>query len=103
MKPPTVESDRRGNQTILPILRPGTTHLVSLTGAVANSAVLNANAVRVVSNVDCHIAFGSDQASAGSLLLPANVVEDWPIVSGTDVLSGIRDATNGILFITLYT
>jgi len=81
-------------------LRHGTTHLVNISAAAVDSPTLNSDAVRVVSNVDCHVAFGAGAASVGSAFLPANVVEDYPVRNGADIISVIRDSTDGYLYVT---
>lgn len=59
---------------------------VSVSGASAQSAAFNAETkfVRVVSDVACNIAFGTDPVAVTTAhYLPANAIEFYAVVAGT--------------------
>lgn len=76
----------------IPALTLGTTQIKAFTdtaAAIANA--VDSNIIRVVSDVACHIAFGSaPTATTSSAYLPAGVVEYFKAVDGTTKVSAIR-------------
>jgi len=84
----------------LPVVRPGTTQKVAIGTTSTQSNITDANVVRLLATVDCHIAFGSSPtADATCLLLPANTPEYFACY-GTDLVAVICDTGSGSLYIT---
>ncbi|HYW45007.1 MAG TPA: hypothetical protein VE959_19250 [Bryobacteraceae bacterium] len=84
----------------LPVIRPGTTQMMTVGSSSTQSAAVNGTVARLVANVDCHILFGpSPVADTTCLFLPANTPEYFACY-GTDLVAVICDSTNGVLYIT---
>ena len=84
----------------LPVVRPGTTQIITVGASSAQSATMDGNVVRLVATVDCHIAFGAAPvADATCLFLPANTPEYFACY-GTDLVAVIGDISSGSLYIT---
>lgn len=91
------------------VLQPSTTHVVTVDATSnASSAITLTNIVRIVSTVDCHIAFGGagggDSATTNDMFVPASVPEYFEI-GDTDgstltVVYVTRNASDGTLYIT---
>jgi hypothetical protein len=95
----TVEGGDRPIQAI----QPGTSQRVAL-GATAQSAAIAACLVRVVSQGDCHLAFGANPAAVADgtcVFLPAGIPEYFVVTSGNKI-AVIQDNAQqvGYLFIS---
>jgi hypothetical protein len=84
----------------LPLIRPGVTQKLNVAAAAAASDVVGADVVRLMSTVDCHVAFGAAPvADANSLYLVANVPEYFGCLAA-DKVSAVRETVDGVLYIT---
>lgn len=84
----------------LPVIRPGVTQKMNVAAAAASSDVVGADVARLLSTVDCHVAFGTAPvADANSLYLVANVPEYFACLAG-DKVSAVRETVDGVLYIT---
>jgi len=85
----------------LPCIKIGATQAVAVGSASAQSAVVAASVVRLVSTTDCFVAFGSNPTAntTTSLFLPANSPEYFQFNSG-DKVAVIQNAAAGNLYIT---
>lgn len=86
----------------LPIPKAGTVDVVAVGESSAQSDPFptHCNAVRIVADVACYVAFGSNPtATTSSIRLPAGVVEYWQVVEG-EKLAVIQDDTAGNLNVT---
>lgn len=84
----------------LPVIRPGTTQKLNVAAAAAASDVVGADVVRLLSTVDCHVAFGAAPVADGTcLFLVANVPEYFACLAA-DKVSAVREAVDGVLYIT---
>lgn len=79
----------------------GTFQTISFTGTSGQSSAFQAGTtlIRVVSDVACFIAFGSNPtASSSTLFLPAGIVEYFGVLPGTKV-AAIQSTSAGNLYI----
>lgn len=84
----------------LPTIYPKATVKQAIGAASAATAALDASVVRVVSTVDCYLAFGSaPTATNSSMFLPANTVEYFAFTPGGKI-AVLRDSADGSLFVT---
>lgn len=93
-----------GSERPIPAILPGSSQKVALGSASAQSTAINANMVRVVSQGDCHLAFGSNPTAAADgtcVFLPAGMPEYFVFTAGNKI-AVIQDsaAATGNLFIT---
>ena len=85
-----------------PTIRPGITQNVSVGVSSTQSDTFTAGVsmVRLISSVDCYVAFGTDPtATTNSTLLRSGVAEYFGIGKG-DKIAVIRSSSNGVLNIT---
>jgi hypothetical protein len=93
-----------GSEHPIPAIQPATSQKVALGAASAQSAAIAANMVRVISQGDCHLAFGSNPTAVADgtcVFLPAGIPEYFVFTNGSKI-AVIQDsaAATGNLFIT---
>lgn len=90
--------DENGHPVEIPTL--GTARTVAIGATSAQSAALTADAVRLVSTVDCFIAIGSDPTAANtSHFFPAYSAEIIDAGAGNKI-AAIQSASSGTLYIS---
>jgi hypothetical protein len=76
-----------------------TMQTVAYTGTAEQSTAIDAEQVAIIASTDCHIATGANPtATSGSWLLPAKTLLAITFYPG-DLISVVRDASSGTLWI----
>jgi hypothetical protein len=93
-----------GTEHPIQAVQPGTSQKVALGAASAQSAAIAAFLVRVVSQGDCHLAFGANPTAVADgtcAFLPAGIPEYFVVTSGNKI-AVIQDTAQAVgnLFIT---
>lgn len=87
------------NGRVMPLITPGTSQDVSVTGTSAQSVALGAGTtiVRLMATTDCRLAFGSNPTAVSTgYFLPA-YQEMFVPVTPSSKIAAIRNSANGTL------
>jgi hypothetical protein len=85
---------------LMPAVTPANTEAVTIGASHAESAVIAADAVRLIATAACYVTFGTAPvATAASMFLPANVPELFQFASG-DKVSVLQVSGGGTLYVS---